>query len=195
MILCGGCDLGLATEITVDAPAILQNKIVLESVSESLLQDTLRASGRISVNENHLAKIGPSISGRVLEVRANVGCTGLFQPPLPDDQYRLACGQQCLKNGEDCSHFFALKNEERRLNFEQAKANYWLCMRRFAGSPSESQNLCVAPGPQAEAYDHCGDDLQQCLAACPVTLDELPGLHGAGRSQAGMTSHPASSPP
>ena len=59
----------------VEAPAILQNKIVVETVAETVLQDSLRASGRVSVNENHLAKIGPSISGRVLEVRANVGQT------------------------------------------------------------------------------------------------------------------------
>ncbi|MEN9680126.1 MAG: hypothetical protein RLZZ627_19 [Pseudomonadota bacterium] len=58
---------------TVDAPAVLQNKIVLESITETVLQDTLRASGRVSVNENHLAKIGPSISGRVIEVRAHLG--------------------------------------------------------------------------------------------------------------------------
>ena len=63
----------MAAEITVDAPSVLQNKIVLEAVTETILQDTLRASGRVSVNENHLAKIGPSISGRVIEVRASVG--------------------------------------------------------------------------------------------------------------------------
>lgn len=63
----------IATDLTVEAPAILQNQIVLETVTETVLQDSLRASGRISVNENHLAKIGPSISGRVIEVRANVG--------------------------------------------------------------------------------------------------------------------------
>jgi len=63
----------MAAEITVDAPLVLQNKIVLEAVTETVLQDTLRASGRVSVNENHLAKIGPSISGRVIEVRASVG--------------------------------------------------------------------------------------------------------------------------
>jgi cobalt-zinc-cadmium efflux system membrane fusion protein len=59
--------------MTVDAPAVLQNKIVLETVTETVLQDTLRASGRVSVNENHQAKIGPSISGRVIEVRAHLG--------------------------------------------------------------------------------------------------------------------------
>lgn len=75
LILCGISRQALSAESTVEAPAILQNKIVLETVSETVLQDSLRASGRISVNENHLAKIGPSISGRVLEVRANVGQT------------------------------------------------------------------------------------------------------------------------
>lgn len=59
--------------ITVDAPEALQNKIVLETVKETVIQDTLRASGRVSVNENHQAKIGPSISGRVIEVKAHLG--------------------------------------------------------------------------------------------------------------------------
>lgn len=122
------------------------------------------------------------------------GCTALFEPPLPDDRYRLACGQQCLTNGEDCSHFFALKNEERRLSFEQAKSNYWLCTRRYADSRSESPNPCIAPGPQPEAYDHCGDDLGKCLSACPVTLEELPGLHGAGSSKAIGSAPSAGSP-
>lgn len=123
-----------------------------------------------------------------------LGCGGFFQTTLPDDRYRLACGQQCLKNGEDCSHFFALKNEERRLVFEQAKSNYWLCMRRFADSRTSSQNPCVAPGPVPEAYDHCGNDLEQCLSACPVTLEELPGLHGAGGAKSSMVGLPVASP-
>lgn len=71
--LCATPSQALAADITVDAPTVLQNKIVLETVTETVLNDTLRASGRVSVNENHLAKIGPSISGRVIEVRANVG--------------------------------------------------------------------------------------------------------------------------
>lgn len=118
------------------------------------------------------------------------GCGVFTRSQLPDDGYRLACGQQCLKNGEDCSHFFALRNEERRLNFEQAKANYWLCMRRYADSHSKSQNPCLAPGPQPEAYDHCGDDLEKCLGACPVTLEELPALHGAKHPKSGLGDHP-----
>jgi hypothetical protein len=108
------------------------------------------------------------------------GCIGLFQPEMPDESYRRACGQQCLKNGEDCSRFFALKNEERRLAFEQAKTNYWMCMRRFGDQKTPSSVPCLAPGPQPEAYDHCGNDLEQCLSKCPVTLEELPSLHGIG---------------
>jgi len=60
-------------EISIEAPEILQGKIVLETVTETVLQDKLRATGRVSVNENHLAKIGPSISGRVIEVKAHLG--------------------------------------------------------------------------------------------------------------------------
>lgn len=121
------------------------------------------------------------------------GCADFLKPTIPENSYRLACGQQCLKNGENCSRFFALKNEERRIGFEQAKANYWLCMRRYSDQRSTSPVPCVAPGPLPEAFDHCGSELEQCLSACPVTLDELPGLHGAGRQSVGLTN-PAQPP-
>lgn len=118
----------------------------------------------------------------------------MFQSPTPDESYRLACGHQCLKNGEDCSRFFALKNEERRLAFEQAKTNYWMCMRRYGDQKTASSVPCLAPGAQPEAYDHCGNDLELCLAQCPVTLEELPGLHGAPRQGREVNTLTPSSP-
>jgi membrane fusion protein, heavy metal efflux system len=62
----------LAT-VTVEPPISLQSTLAVETVVESTLQDALRVSGRVSVNENVLAKIGPSISGRVIEVKADIG--------------------------------------------------------------------------------------------------------------------------
>ena len=64
---------GDLTAITVEAPSNLQAKLAVETVVEATLQDMLNISGRVSVNENALAKIGPSISGRVIEVKANIG--------------------------------------------------------------------------------------------------------------------------
>ncbi|MEN9680125.1 MAG: hypothetical protein RLZZ627_18 [Pseudomonadota bacterium] len=121
------------------------------------------------------------------------GCAGWFHAQMPDDGYRLACGQQCLRNGEDCSRFFAVKNEERRLAFEQAKANYWLCMRRYGDQSSSSRVPCLAPGPQPEAYDHCGNDLEQCLSRCPVTLEELPSLRNHPHQEKGESTSPSTS--
>ena len=59
--------------VTLEPPASLQSTLAVETVVESTLQDALRVSGRVSVNENVLAKIGPSISGRVIEVKADIG--------------------------------------------------------------------------------------------------------------------------
>ncbi len=59
--------------VTIEPPASLQSTLAVETVVESTLQDALRVSGRVSVNENVLAKIGPSISGRVIEVKADIG--------------------------------------------------------------------------------------------------------------------------
>ena len=53
---------GDVTAITVEAPPNLQATIAVETVVETTLQDVLHVSGRVSVNENALAKIGPSIS-------------------------------------------------------------------------------------------------------------------------------------
>ena len=64
---------GDVTAITVEAPPNLQATIAVETVVETTLQDVLHVSGRVSVNENALAKIGPSISGRVIEVKADIG--------------------------------------------------------------------------------------------------------------------------
>ena len=105
-----------------------------------------------------------------------VGCQWLSGPDLPDDSYRLACGQQCLKNGEQCSQFFGVRNEETRINFEQSKANYWLCKKRFSESTNKGEDICIPPGPPSQTFDHCGKDLEECLAGCPITLDELRGL-------------------
>lgn len=104
------------------------------------------------------------------------GCGGFGDSGLPDDGYRLACGRQCLKNGEQCSQFFGIRNEESRLRFEQNKANYWLCKRRYSENQGVGDRLCVPPGPSSQMFDHCGHDLEECLAGCPVTLNEMQGL-------------------
>ncbi len=92
---------------------------------------------------------------------------------MPSEEQKLACGQQCLKNGENCSQFFARKNEERRLDFEQARENYWMCMRRYPSARSVAETPCIAPPPNAVKYDTCGQELEECMAACKTTLDEV----------------------
>jgi cobalt-zinc-cadmium efflux system membrane fusion protein len=66
---------GDLTTLTVEAPLALQSTLTVETVVEASLDEVLHISGRVSVNENALAKIGPSISGRVIEVKADIGQT------------------------------------------------------------------------------------------------------------------------
>lgn len=115
------------------------------------------------------------------------GCQGLWPSgeDLPEEVRRL-CGQQCLMNGAECSQFFARKNEERRQFFEQAKSNYWLCLKRFEGEPAAAGLSCVPPGSLTEQYDHCGPDLDACLLGCGISLEELsknPAPHNARGGQ------------
>ncbi len=102
------------------------------------------------------------------------GCaapSGLGDDASPE--HKAQCGQLCLKNGETCSQYFARRNEEQRLLFEQAKHNYWLCLRKYPGFDARPGGPCLAPPPPEEAYDSCGPQLDECLAGCGLTLDEL----------------------
>lgn len=66
---------GDLTNLFVEAPPALESTVVVETVVEPPLDEVLQISGRVSVNQNALAKIGPSISGRVIEVKADIGQT------------------------------------------------------------------------------------------------------------------------
>ena len=100
-------------------------------------------------------------------------CASLGWFSEPTKEQKQACGRQCLTNGEGCSQFFAQKNEKQRRDFEQAKENYWICLRKFPGAESRPDGPCLPPPPPAEAFDSCGPELDECLQACQTTLDEL----------------------
>jgi len=100
-------------------------------------------------------------------------CSWLGPATEPDEETKAACGHQCLKNGEVCSQFFAKKNREQRLTFEQAKQNYWICLRKYPGFESSPNNPCIAPSPPVEEFDSCGQQLDECLELCRTNLDEL----------------------
>ena len=91
--------------------------------------------------------------------------------PELSQQQKIVCGQQCLKNGEVCSQFFGRKNEQQRLIFEQAKENYWLCLRKQDAGQTASP--CLPPTPVTEQFDSCGAQLDACLESCKTTLEEL----------------------
>ena len=121
----------------------------------------------------HLANLGAAVLSAVVLLLC--GCS-LFsvEAPLTPDQ-KAICGQQCLGNGEQCSLFFARKNEEQRLLFEQAKENFWICLKKYPDAQS-SATPCIAPVPEPERYDSCGPQLDACLAACQTTLEEVAAL-------------------
>jgi hypothetical protein len=89
---------------------------------------------------------------------------------------KLACGQVCLRNGEACSDFFGKRNAETRLLFEEAKQNYWICLRKYPGSETKPNHPCIAPAPMPETFDDCGPRLDQCLTDCGTSLDEMSQL-------------------
>lgn len=62
-----------ATELSVHAPPALLQKLVIEPVSEAHFTETLRLPGRVALDEHRVARIGPSISGRVTEIKAFIG--------------------------------------------------------------------------------------------------------------------------
>jgi len=51
----------------------LRERISIEPVESLQLSDTLRLPGRVALDEHRVARIGPSISGRVVDIRAFVG--------------------------------------------------------------------------------------------------------------------------
>ena len=51
----------------------LRERISIEPVESVQISDTLRLPGRVALDEHRVARIGPSISGRVVDIRAFVG--------------------------------------------------------------------------------------------------------------------------
>ena len=61
------------SQFRIEAPPTLQERLSYETIGETSIQDSIRVPGRIALDERHLARIGPSISGRVVEIRGMVG--------------------------------------------------------------------------------------------------------------------------
>lgn len=123
------------------------------------------------------------------------GCTLIESRDAPPTaEQKFACGRQCLANGEHCSAFFANKNEQQRLLFEQAKQNFWICLKKYQGAAHSEDNPCIAPVPAPEAFDTCGEQLDDCLAQCQTTLDEVAEL-SRRKPEEIMPSSPADETP
>ena len=100
-------------------------------------------------------------------------CSTITPEEEPTEDQRYLCGQQCLKNGESCSRFFAQKNQEKRLTYEQSKQNFWICLRKYPGAQSQAETPCIPPVPITEEFDSCGTQLDDCLTACRTSLEEI----------------------
>ncbi len=59
--------------VTLDSAAQLQARIGVEPAVERILPETIRASGRISINENKTWRVGAITDGRLVRVTVNVG--------------------------------------------------------------------------------------------------------------------------
>jgi len=62
-----------SVELSVQAPPALLKKLVIAPVAEARFMETLRLPGRVALDEHRLARIGPSISGRVTQIKAFIG--------------------------------------------------------------------------------------------------------------------------
>ena len=91
----------------------------------------------------------------------------------PTQEQKAACGEQCLANGERCSQYFSGRLQNRQMEFERAMQNYQICLRKFAGTRSPGDTPCIGPQPQGDEFDNCGQQLDECLDACDVTLDDI----------------------
>lgn len=60
-------------ELSVHAPPALVQRLAIEPVGKAHFSETLRLPGRVALDEHRLARIGPSISGRVAEIKAFIG--------------------------------------------------------------------------------------------------------------------------
>lgn len=108
----------------------------------------------------------------ILGLAACSTTSGRVDDEAPAD-LKLACGQVCLRNGESCSEFFGKRNAETRMLFEQAKQNYWICLRKYPGAEAGPRHPCIAPAPLPETFDDCGQQLDHCLLDCGTTLEEM----------------------
>lgn len=62
-----------SAELSVQAPAALLERLAIAPVAKATFSETLRLPGRVALDEHRLARIGPSISGRVAEIKAFIG--------------------------------------------------------------------------------------------------------------------------
>jgi cobalt-zinc-cadmium efflux system membrane fusion protein len=60
-------------QLAVHAPPALMQRLAIEPVATAHFAETLRLPGRVVLDEHRVARIGPSISGRVTKIKAFIG--------------------------------------------------------------------------------------------------------------------------
>ena len=122
------------------------------------------------------------------------GCAGELPFESPNEDQRRACGLQCLNNGQSCSQFYARINEAQRLDYEKAKENYWICLRKYPGAAG-GRGLCITPLPKEHQFDQCGPDLDACLEQCGTHLQELEDFQSIVATKQPLLNHQPMEPP
>lgn len=62
-----------SSSLSVQAPPALLKKLAIAPIAETRFAETLRLPGRVALDEHRVARIGPSVSGRVTDVKAFIG--------------------------------------------------------------------------------------------------------------------------
>jgi hypothetical protein len=118
----------------------------------------------LSANVSAIGSVVLAAGTLVLAACSWPGFSGLDGPPL---DYRQACGRQCLANAEQCTLSLSRRNRERQFELERARQNWVICMRQTDGSQ------CIPPPDFVAEPGHCGDTIDDCLAACDIGLDDV----------------------
>ena len=75
MAATAGAPAGTSTDVTLTADQIAHGGVRWSAVTPTTIADSVDLPGRLVANEDHTARLSPSVRGRVTDVHANVGDT------------------------------------------------------------------------------------------------------------------------
>lgn len=101
-------------------------------------------------------------------------CEWVAEPEEIEIHPRIACGQQCIRTGDQCQKFLGTGQESSRFEYGSAWASHWDCKKKSGGDDGKANEVvCVPPATSTPPLDYCSKVVDECLAGCPVTREEV----------------------